>query len=112
MSRKALLIDYEYCCGCHSCEVACQKEHGFAPGVWGIKVTQVGPHKYEELGGTVIFDYVPVPTDLCDLCAERVGAGKLPTCVKHCQTGCMAYGTLEELLPLMEKKNHQTVFIR
>ena len=27
----------------------------------------------------------------------RVEAGKLPTCVHHCQAGVMVYGTLEEL---------------
>ena len=38
-----------------------------------------------------------MPTHLCDLCAARVEAGKLPTCVHHCQAGVMVYGTLEEL---------------
>ena len=38
-----------------------------------------------------------VPTDQCDLCADRVEKGKLPTCVKHCQAGCMQYGSVEEL---------------
>ncbi|WP_417340999.1 hypothetical protein [Gordonibacter urolithinfaciens] len=31
------------------------------------------------------------------MCAVRVEAGKLPTCVHHCQAGVMVYGTLEEL---------------
>jgi serine/threonine protein kinase len=30
MARYGLLIDYEYCTGCHSCEVACQMEHAVA----------------------------------------------------------------------------------
>lgn len=96
MTRNAIMIDYDYCCGCHTCEVACQKEHGYAAGQWGIKLAQNGPFTIE---GTkrVVFDYVPVPTELCDLCAERTAAGKLPTCVHHCQTGCMSYGSIEEL---------------
>lgn len=36
MSRNGLLIDYEYCCGCHTCEVACQKEHDYPVEVWGM----------------------------------------------------------------------------
>ncbi len=27
---------------------------------------------------------IPTPTTLCDLCAERVQKGKLPSCVHHC----------------------------
>lgn len=96
MAAKALLIDYEYCCGCHTCEVACQKEHGYSVGQFGIKVSQTGPFMIE---GTkkAVFDFVPIPTDLCDLCKERTEKGELPTCVKHCQTGCMEYGPVDEL---------------
>ena len=40
---------------------------------------------------------MPVPTDRCDRCARRQAAGKPPTCVQHCQAGCLYCGTLEEL---------------
>ena len=110
MSRNALLIDYEYCCGCHTCEVACQKEHGWEPETWGIKVNQLGPFRYEDLG-VVVYDYLPEPSDLCDLCGERVSKGELPTCVKHCQTACMAFGTVEELARRLEKKSKQVLFV-
>lgn len=111
MSRHALLIDYEYCCGCHTCEVACQKEHNFDPNVWGIKVAQIGPHVYDDYDA-VVYDYVPVPTSLCDACAGRTAYGSLPTCVKHCQTDCMRYGTIEELSAELEKKPNQVLFVR
>lgn len=109
MERMGLLIDYDFCCGCHTCEVACQKEHDYAPGQWGVKVCQVGPFTVE---GTkdVVFDCVPVPTNLCDLCEERVRQGKLPTCVHHCQTGCMKYGTVEELAGQMTAGDKCTIF--
>ena len=29
--RKYLAVDYEFCTGCHTCEIACQQEHGLAP---------------------------------------------------------------------------------
>ena len=32
MAREGLLIDYEFCTGCHTCEIACQMEHGFPVG--------------------------------------------------------------------------------
>ena len=38
-----------------------------------------------------------MPTDRCDMCAERLDAGKKPMCVKHCLTFCMDYGPIEVL---------------
>ena len=59
-----------------------------------------GPWQNDDSGeGGNCFNWnkIPVPTDLCDLCADRTAMGKLPTCVHHCQAGVMVYGTLEEL---------------
>lgn len=112
MSRMGLLIDYNYCCGCHTCEVACQKENGYGPFVWGIKCLNVGPHQYEELGGKVIYDIIPMPTDLCTLCVGRTAKGKLPSCVFHCQTGCMKYGEIEDLAKDLAASPKQVLFSR
>ena len=38
MGKKGLLIAYDYCTGCHTCEVACKQEHGYPAGRWGIMV--------------------------------------------------------------------------
>ncbi len=38
MAKKGLLINYDYCTGCHTCEVACKQEHGYPAGRWGIMV--------------------------------------------------------------------------
>lgn len=101
MSQYGLLIDYEFCTGCHSCEMACKVELGLPKGKWGIKLCEVGPlevdtDKWE-------WDYIPVPTDLCNLCKDRVAAGKLPSCVHHCQALVMEYGTVEELAAKLNK---------
>ncbi|MBP2646061.1 MAG: oxidoreductase [Firmicutes bacterium] len=102
MSRNGLLIDYEYCTGCHSCEVACRNEHNIPRGKWGIKLTEVGP--WQVNGEEWEWDYIPVPTVLCDLCKERVAKGEKPSCVHHCLGQAMEYGTLEELAKKMESK--------
>jgi anaerobic dimethyl sulfoxide reductase subunit B (iron-sulfur subunit) len=100
--QSALLIDYNYCTGCHTCEVACQKEHGLAPDQFGIKLNQIGPDQVSERKWQ--YDFFPSPTERCDLCAERVAVGRLPSCVKHCQAGCMEYGAVEELARKMTSK--------
>jgi len=109
MSKQALLIDYEYCSNCHTCEVACKMENEIPEGKWGIKVFEVGPWNIE--GDKWQLVYVPVPTDLCDLCADRVSKDKKPACVHSCYTGCMKYGTVEELSKELEKKNRQVLFV-
>ena len=35
-----LLINYEFCTGCHSCEVSCQMEHGLAGRPLGNQDTE------------------------------------------------------------------------
>ena len=37
MTEYGLLIDYHYCTGCLSCEVACQQEHNHPAGKSGIR---------------------------------------------------------------------------
>lgn len=101
MSQYGLLIDYDFCDGCHACEVACKVEHGFPQSYGGIQVFQIGPReiapdKWE-------YTCIPVPTDLCDLCAERVSAGKMPTCVHHCQSLVIEHGTIEDLSKRINK---------
>ncbi len=107
-SRYALLIDYEFCTGCHSCETACKVELGLPLGQYGIKIVQDGPRQLEN--GKWEYTYLPIPTSLCNLCEDRVAMGKLPTCVHHCQAAVMEYGTVEELAAKMAGKSKMVMF--
>ena len=111
MKRKGLLIDFDYCSGCHSCAVACKQEHGYPEGKWGIKVEEkvfMDPGKPD----SVRVDHIPFPTEFCDLCITRTARGHRPACVKHCQDWCMYFGTLEELAKLMEDKPRAVLYSR
>ena len=101
-----LMIDYRFCSGCHACEVACKKEHDMPRGDFGIRVLTSGP--YQSSDGEWDFDYLPMPTHLCDLCAARTAEGKLPSCVHHCQAGVMVYGPVEELAAKAKKAEATT----
>ena len=109
MPNYGLLIDYEWCSGCHSCEVACKEEHGFPVGKHGIRVMEDGPWAINN--HAVNFNHIPVPTDLCDLCADRVAAGKKPTCVHHCLCECMEFGPIEELAKKLTLKGKQYLWV-
>lgn len=104
-----LLINYEFCTGCHSCEVSCQMEHDLPVDRWGIKLQKIGPWKISE--DNYQYDFVPIPTDQCDLCAERTSKGKKPLCVKHCQSLVMQYGPVKELIEKADGKTKYTVFV-
>lgn len=110
--KQGLLIDYEFCTGCHSCEVACREEHGFGIGTYGIKIVEDGPRLTDPDNNQKKYTwrYIAWPTELCDLCADRVAMGKRPTCVHHCQASVLAFGTIEELLPEIMRKPQQALF--
>ncbi len=108
MPRYGLLIDYEFCTGCHTCELACKQEHDLPVGKWGIKVMQSGPMEMEPEMWS--FNYIPVPNELCDLCRTRVKKGRQPSCVTHCQEGVMKFGTVDELAEFMALKPKTVLF--
>ena len=110
-AEYGLLIDYEYCSGCQSCEVTCKEEHNYPVGKWGIKVLEEGPWEIEDGSGVFNYNYIPVPTDLCDLCAERESTtGKEPMCVHHCLANVITYGPIDELAEKLKTKTKQVLW--
>lgn len=106
MSANGLMIDYEYCTGCQSCELACKNEHGYGADDWGIKVVELGPM---ELQGKMEWNYLPFPTRLCDLCADRVEAGGIPSCALHCLANVIEWGPVDELSKKLDEKGSKAV---
>ena len=104
-----LLVDYDYCTGCHTCEVACRKALDLGTGQFGIKILQDGPRELPN--GKWEYNYLPMPTSLCDLCASRTAKGKQPSCVHHCLAGVMQYGSVEDLARELEEKPNQVLFV-
>ncbi|HXG93053.1 MAG TPA: formate dehydrogenase subunit beta [Blastocatellia bacterium] len=43
----------------------------------------------------------------CTLCSDRVGAGLEPACIKSCPTGCLHFGTKDEMKALAEARAEQ-----
>lgn len=101
LSEYGLLIDYEYCTGCFSCRIACCQEHGWPAGLSGINVMEI----VQDLPNDKNYlTFLPFPTELCVLCANRTRKGLEPACVKHCMANIMTYGKVTDLaLKLTEK---------
>ena len=94
MSDHAMVINYAYCTGCHTCEVACRQEKGIPVKEWGVKLAEMGPAK---LAGSWEWDYVPIPSSLCDMCEERLSEGKRAACKHHCLAQCIEVVPIEEI---------------
>jgi len=109
MSRNGLLIEYEYCTGCHSCEIACKQEHGYPAGIGGIKLNEIFTHGEHE-GDRLRIDNVPFPTKYCDLCAKRSDETGKTACEKACQAKAIWHGKLPDLAALMETKPHAVLY--
>ncbi|WP_461210319.1 4Fe-4S dicluster domain-containing protein [Desulfocurvus sp. DL9XJH121] len=78
-SNGIVLIDAEKCVGKGSCVPAC-------------------PY------GVIQFDAVLGKAHKCDLCHDRVVAGKQPVCVEVCMTDALVFGEKEMLRMLAESK--------
>ena len=109
MATYGLLIDYEYCTNCGSCQVSCKEEHDFPVGKTGIKVLTDGPWKINDERWN--FNYWPAVTDLCDLCASRTRTGREPMCVHHCLANIISFGTVEELSKKLAEKPKQFLVV-
>ena len=109
MSKMGLFINYDICFGCHACEMACSQEKKLPAGEFGIKIAQYGPHK--NINGDWEYTYLPIPTKLCDLCAERLADNREPVCVHNCLGACMKFGTIEEMAAELTKKPKQVLWV-
>jgi Fe-S-cluster-containing dehydrogenase component len=102
-----MLIDYEYCTGCHTCEVACAQEYNWEEGISGMRVMEIVErlpnNRYHLL-------YFPFLTEVCTLCIGRVKKGQEPQCVKHCMAKCLEFGPLEELVIKMKERRKTALF--
>ena len=84
--------------------MACKNEKGFDTDqdLWGIKLLEVGPVELED--NKWEWNYIPVLTQLCDLCEDRVAKGEKPACAHHCLAQVIEYGSVDELSKRMEEK--------
>ena len=106
--KKGLLVNYRWCTGCYSCELACQTKNDLPAGQYGIKLTEVGPWEYAPKKWQ--YSYIPVLTDQCNLCADRLAKGKLPSCVQHCQANCLQIIDTDQAAKIL-KENSKLLFM-
>ncbi len=104
-----ILVDYEFCTGCHTCEIACATSHDVPNDRCGVHVHHEGAWEIRE---DVWQDtYVPVFTDVCNLCAAGEAAHDgVPMCVHHCQANIIRIGEMEDLVKSLVAKPKQLLY--
>ena len=75
-------FDQEHCIGCQYCVTGCPFN------IPKFNPTTKKVHK-------------------CTLCSDRVGAGLEPACIKACPTGCLHFGTKDDMKDLAETRAAQ-----
>ena len=105
--KHGLLINYEYCTGCHTCEIACSQEYHWPAGMAGIKVMEIVENLPDDKAYLV---YLPFPTELCILCTARTKKGMEPACVQHCMASCIKHGPIEDLAKEIGKKQRMVLW--
>jgi Fe-S-cluster-containing dehydrogenase component len=98
--KMGLLIDFEYCTGCFTCQVACAQEYHRPKDQVGIQVLETITIKSD---GTPYLAFLPFPTENCNLCRGRTTKGKQPSCVKHCMADVIQHGPVNELVKKIDK---------
>ena len=99
--RRFLLESMDRCVGCHTCEVACQQEHGEKR----LRLVDVGPASDDE--GTMRMESIVLGTEKCDLCTSRAGRGLPPACVVACPTRALIVIDSQRALRLLQAGGHQ-----
>lgn len=92
MPEGPVLIDHDLCFGGAKCRTVCP---------WGIPARQAGVGIYLKIaptfaGGGVMYK--------CDLCYDRVRAGKRPACVEACPRGAISFGSKEKMRALARRR--------
>jgi formate dehydrogenase beta subunit len=72
----------EYCIGCQYCVTGCP-----------FNIPKFNPETKK--------------VHKCTLCADRVGVGLEPACIKACPTGCLHFGSKDDMKDLAERRAQQ-----
>ena len=109
MAVKGILIDYYYCSGCHTCEMACATSHNLPIEKSSVKLHHEGA--YEIDGDVWQDDWIPFFTKNCNLCQGGEAAHDgVPMCVRHCQSQSIKIGDIVELANELATKPNQVLY--
>jgi Fe-S-cluster-containing dehydrogenase component len=100
MTQPTILINLKRCTGCWTCSLACKVGYNLPEDEWWQFVRTIGSGSgIDEPAGVwpnVHMSWMPMHTQDCTLCGERVEQGLEPYCSYNCPTKAMTFGDLED----------------
>ena len=109
-SKYGMLIDYEYCTGCKTCEIACRQEYKRpAEKLAGVEVQEF---IHTLANGRLYITNMPFFTKACIFCAGRVKKGLEPACAQHCMARVLKFGKIDELQEQLPEKRKAIIWTK
>ena len=72
----------------------------------GLKVLEIVQNLPKD---KAYLNYLPFPTELCNLCAPRTKKGLEPACARHCMASVITDGRLEDLSKKLGEKSRMVL---
>ena len=96
--QYGLLVNLDKCVGCYVCEVGCAEWHNLPPDKKWIRLKTIGP---ERLNGRLKMEFIPIATEGCTFCKDRLKENLAPFCVATCITQALEFGDDKKILELL-----------
>ena len=98
--KPVILANINRCTGCWTCSLACKMAYDLDVDQFRMYVRTLGSGEgIDEPAGewpNLSMDWMPIWTQKCTMCPDRISEGKDPYCVYNCPTGALTYGDLDD----------------
>jgi len=95
-----MLVDLQRCSGCWTCAAACKVGNGLADKEWWLTVKTLGNGEGIDRPSGIWPDlrmsWMPIYTDKCLFCAERLAEDKEPYCSYSCPAKAITFGDIDD----------------
>lgn len=107
MTKRTILIDQERCTGCWTCAMVCHVANHLEEDEYRLHVETIGSGGIDEPSGefpNLSMSWKPVYTKKCTLCADRIGEGLDPYCMRNCPSEALLHGDLDDEASAIRKR--------
>lgn len=99
MAKQTILVDLGRCVGCWTCGMQCKMAHHLGADDYRLSVRTLGSGGIDEPYGTfpnLRMSWMPVYSDACTLCADRLAEAERPYCEQACPAQALYHGDIDD----------------
>ncbi len=105
-----ILVDLERCVGCWTCGMACKMAHHLGTDDYRLSVRTQGSGGIDEPFGNfpnLRMSWMPVYSNACTLCADRLAEGERPYCEMCCPAQELYHGDMDDPQSAVAQKHDE-----